>query len=52
MQLIKKQINEWVDYRKMNSLKETPTNLKRKVVNEYFEKGKTSGKFSSVKNLQ
>ena len=33
---------------KMNSLKETPTNLKRKVVNEYFEKGKTSGKFSSV----
>ena len=33
---------------KMNSLKEDPTGIKKKVVNDYFEKGKN--KFSSLEN--
>ena len=36
---------------KMNNLKESPTNLKRKVVNEYFEKNKSPSKFSSKDNV-
>lgn len=36
---------------KMNSLKESPTNIKRKVVNEYFEKNKSPSKFSSKNNV-